>query len=432
MRSRRRCRSGCRRSSRLSLLRTSAARRRSTAPEGRACALELICVGPRLGAADADGHRSGDSDCQNGKHGKRPLPACNECFHDSPRVSFRGRLGPDAVRPQGMARSRSQGLRDGEDVESKLCTALAGSGSQLSRLTPLTARALRPCVDTVPSAYTLSAPQERGQPRALGQLDGIAHADRAGCATAAWTPKGSGSVASMPRPIGGQRLQRVRGRARPSVRVLRRHRTATDVPPRHDDRLSEPHAKSEPFVFLSARASRRCRSSCGSGARRPRPRRGSAPSRAGSWSRGASPRRCVADPWPAPGPGRAERFRPANSEIASLQGPPTTRTSTVVLQNSALSGAVEADLLSDRRAVGKRERQRIRFAVVLRDDLLENAEALAVDEAVRSRRRGRTALITRDSGPLSASHRSSCWIARPFDRAVRDPGDTRAQAPKPT
>ena len=87
-------------------------------------------------------------------------------------------------------------------------------------------------------------------------------------------------------------------------------------------------------------------------------------------------------------------------------------------------------MLSDRRAVGKRERQRIRFAVVLRDDLLEDAEALAVDEAVVLVDEEELP-ITRDSGlcqfaPVELLEREA------LDRAVRDPGDTRAQASKPT
>ena len=87
-------------------------------------------------------------------------------------------------------------------------------------------------------------------------------------------------------------------------------------------------------------------------------------------------------------------------------------------------------MLGDRRAVGKRERQRIRFAVVLRNDLLEDAEAFAVDEAVVLVDEEELP-VTCDSGlgqfaPVELLKREA------LDRAVGDPGDTRAQVSKLT
>ena len=230
------------------------------------------------------------------------------------------------------------------------------------------------------------------------------------------------------RPIGGQRLQRVQVR-RARVRVLRRHRTATDVPLRHDDRLSKAHAKSEPFVLLvlaqavdaevhaeaapidfvhakdpchraeGACSEERCRAAAQAIRSRP-----------------ASP-----DQPKAPAGEVRDCLAPRPAYDAHVNG---------VTPEPGNEGAVEADALRDRRAVGKRERQRIRVAVVLRDDLLEDAEALAVDEAVVLVDEEELP-ITRDSGlrqfaPVELLDREA------LDRAVRDPGDTRAQASKPT
>jgi hypothetical protein len=80
--------------------------------------------------------------------------------------------------------------------------------------------------------------------------------------------------------------------------------------------------------------------------------------------------------------------------------------------------------VGDPRAVGKPERQRANGAVVARNDLLEDAEALAVNEAVvlvdqeeltiaRDSKLGQVALVQLSDGES-------------LDWAVRDPGDAEA------
>ena len=159
---------------------------------------------------------------------------------------------------------------------------------------------------------------------------------RPASATAAWTPNGSGSVASTLTPIGRQRLQRVEvGLA--GLGVLRRDRAAADVSVRHDDRFAEPDAPAEPLVLLvlvqavDAEVHPEPAPVDLADAEQARHRA----QRAGAEQRGSAAAHAVGRR-----PGRLERAAgscPAKSEIASLHGPSTTRTGTVAPQNCASS-----------------------------------------------------------------------------------------------
>src|SRR5262245_60280763 len=228
--------------------------------------------------------------------------------------------------------------------------------------------------------------------------------------------------------VGRERFQRVDvGRTR--VGVLRRHRAATDVSLRHDDRLAEPDATAEPLVLLVlaepvdaevhaeaplvdlVHAEGPCERAQGAG---PEQRRRPASK--------AIRRR----------PGSRDEPKVAAREFGDRLAPGPVDDAGVnrCTPEPRAQRAVEADLLGDRRAVGKRERQQARLAVVARDDLLEAAEPLAVHEPVVLVHEEELP-ISRDPG-LGQLAEIELPDRETLDRAMRDPGDAQGNPAKPS
>src|SRR5215831_16455603 len=229
-------------------------------------------------------------------------------------------------------------------------------------------------------------------------------------------------------PIGRERLQRVEiWRAR--VGVLRRHCTATDVPLRHDDRLPEAHATAEPRVLLVLTEAVDAEVH----AEAPLVDLGlTEDAGEGVQGAGAEQRRGAAAPAVRRGPRATHEPKIAAGEVGERLAPRPVDDTDLddVPPEARAERAVEADFLRDGRAVGELERQRARLAVVPRNDLLENAEALAVHEAVvlvdeeelpvaRDPGLGQVALVELPNGQA-------------LDRGVRDPGDAQAHTLKST
>ena len=215
--------------------------------------------------------------------------------------------------------------------------------------------------------FRAAEPDRRGAPRPAS-------------ATAAWTPNGSGSVVSTLTPVVRQRLQRVEvGLA--GLGVLRRHRAAADVSLRHDDRLADLNAPAEPLVLLvlaqavDAEVHPEPATVDLVDAGGPRDRaQGSGAQQGGRTAAHAVGGR----------PGRADEPQAPPGEVGDRLAPRPVENpdGNGHAPELRVERAVDGDLLGDGRAVREREREQVGLVVPGRDDLLEDAEALAVHEPV--------------------------------------------------